>query len=373
VDGACRCLHVLVALGVPAAVAWVCGEDLPWLSRLAAGGAWPALLGSYVAICCVVGLGVFPAVTLGRWRRRPPAASLRHDTHTIDVAERLGYRPAGRGKPAFLANLPGNEVFQVDFSERTLGLPRLPRRLEGMSILQLSDLHLCGTPDRAFYEKVMDLCAGWEPDLVALTGDIVDSEEHQRWIVPVLSRLRWRYGAFAILGNHDYWYDPPAVRRQLRRAGLHVLGNTWVEAKVRGEKLAVVGHEGPWFGPEPDLSDCPPHLFRLCLSHTPDNLPWARGHGVDLMLAGHTHGGQVRLPLIGSVLVPSRFGRRYDCGLFHQPPTLLHVSRGLAGDQPLRYGCRPEVTRIVLQRAPVTSDPRLGSRPAQQQPLALVP
>ena len=64
---------------------------------------------------------------------------------------------------------------------------------------------------------------------------------------------------------------------------------------------------------------------------------------------GHNHGGQVRLPLLGSIFVPSRFGRKYDCGLFHEPPTLLHVSRGLAGQNPLRFRCHPEVTKIVLK------------------------
>jgi predicted MPP superfamily phosphohydrolase len=67
------------------------------------------------------------------------------------------------------------------------------------------------------------------------------------------------------------------------------------------------------------------------------------------MLAGHVHGGQIRFPLLGSVFVPSRYGRRYDCGTFEEPPTVLHVSRGLGGQQPLRYNCRPEVTLLVLK------------------------
>ena len=123
---------------------------------------------------------------------------------------------------------------------------------------------------------------------------------------------------------------------------MHVPSNTWQQIEVRGEPLVVIGHEGPWLRPEPDLSACPREPFRLCLSHTPDNIRWARRAGVDLMLSGHVHGGQVRFPLFGSVLVPSRYGRRYDCGVFDEPPTLLHVSRGLSGDHPLRYLCRPE-------------------------------
>jgi predicted MPP superfamily phosphohydrolase len=80
------------------------------------------------------------------------------------------------------------------------------------------------------------------------------------------------------------------------------------------------------------------------------------------VLAGHVHGGQIRFPLIGATFVPSRFSRRYDCGTFYEAPTLMHVSRGLAGQHPLRIRCRPEVTRIVLKRMPVpTPPPRYGA------------
>jgi predicted MPP superfamily phosphohydrolase len=120
--------------------------------------------------------------------------------------------------------------------------------------------------------------------------------------------------------------------------------------EVRGEPLVVIGNEWPWLRPAPDLKDCPQGPFRLCLSHTPDNIRWAQRNGIDLMLSGHVHGGQVRFPLFGSVLVPSVYGRHYDCGTFDEPPTLLHVGRGLGGAHPLRYGCRPEVVLLTLRR-----------------------
>lgn len=88
--------------------------------------------------------------------------------------------------------------------------------------------------------------------------------------------------------------------------------------------------------------------FRVLLSHTPDNIGWARTRDVDLMLSGHNHGGQVVLPLFGPVYSPSLFGSRFAGGTYWRPPTLLHVSRGLSGRHPLRWNCRPEVTRIVL-------------------------
>ena len=132
---------------------------------------------------------------------------------------------------------------------------------------------------------------------------------------------------------------------------MRVLANTWEQIEVRGRPLVVIGHEGPWLRPAPDLAGCPEGVFRLCLSHTPDNIAWSRRHGIDLMLSGHVHGGQIRFPLLGSMLVPSGYGRKYDCGLFEEGPTLLHVSRGLGGEHPLRYNCRPEATLLVLRRS----------------------
>ena len=260
---------------------------------------------------------------------------------------------------------PSIRCFRSISSSATLCLPRLPPAWDGLTILHLTDLHFCGTPDKAFFRHVIERCRDWEPDLVALTGDVVDSYKHHRWIVPLLGRLRWRLGAFAVMGNHDAYHDAALVRRRLGRIGFRVLGNGWEKLEVQGETLAVVGHEGPWFRPAPDLTDCPRDVFRLCLSHTPDNIRWAQRHGMDLMLAGHNHGGQIRFPLFGSLFVPSLFTPPLRLRhLRRRAPTLLHVSRGLAGQQPLRFNCRPEVTRFVLKptKRPSISAPEWGRR-----------
>jgi predicted MPP superfamily phosphohydrolase len=342
--------HGLLALAGPIVFWYAYGFDLTHAFRPPPADPGRILAALYLGVCWLFGFVLLPGVTLARRLRGRPAALVHNHTHTIDFARRLGYRPAGDGKYRVLTRLPGNEVFQVDFAEKLLRLPRLPDAWRGLSILHLSDLHFCGTPDRRFFQEVIDHCNAWEPDLVALTGDLVDSDFHRRWIVPLLGRLRWKLGAFAILGNHDYWYEPPLVRRRLRRCGFHVLSNGWTQTEVRGVPLVVIGHEGPWFRPEPDLKGCPADVFRLLLSHTPDNIGWARERQIDLMLSGHNHGGQIRLPLIGSVLVPSLHGRRYDCGTFHEPPVLLHVVRGVSAEHALRYNCRPEVAKLVLEK-----------------------
>jgi hypothetical protein len=345
--------HALLILALPAALVCAYGWDLaglrPPICPVEGGWrAWPQLVTLYLVVCAVIGFVALPLNTILRLLRRDP--TVEKSSRVLDVAKHLGYHPIGTSKERWLTRLPSNEVFQVELVERTLRLPRLPAAWDGLTLLHLSDLHLKGTPDREYFRFVMDRCADWQPDLVAITGDIADSMHHLRWIVPVLGRLRWRIAAFAILGNHDLWHDPPFIRRRLRRLGMHVPSNTWQQIDVRGEPLVVVGHEGPWVKPAPDLRDCPREPFRLCLSHTPDNIRWARRADIDLMLSGHVHGGQIRFPLFGSVLLPSRYGRRYDCGVFDEPPTLLHVSRGLSGDHPVRYLCRPEVTRLTLRR-----------------------
>jgi predicted MPP superfamily phosphohydrolase len=327
------------------------GLDLTTLFAASSDVSWRPVVASYVVLCWAAAGLLLPAVTTYRLLRAQPAAVADCRTELFDTVKHLGYAAVGEGSDRFLAALPGNEILQVEIEEATLRLPRLPTALDGLTVLHLSDLHLRAVPERAFFRAVMDRCAALEPDLVAITGDIADSIHHQKWIVPVLGRLRWRVAALAILGNHDYWYDPPFIRRRLTRLGIQYLGCSWKQLDVRGQPLVVIGNEEPWGGRSPDLSGCPEDAFRLCLSHTPDNIAWARRSGVDLMLTGHVHGGQVRLPLIGSILVPSRYGRRYDGGWFQEGPTLMHVSRGLSGEHPLRYGCKPEISLLTLRKA----------------------
>jgi predicted MPP superfamily phosphohydrolase len=314
------------------------------------GGGWGRwLLCGYVALCWLAGFVLLP-LNLARRNLRPrPAALIEERSKVVDVPKELGGLPPLPGRRGWLTRLPGNECLTVDFSERTLRLPRLPRVWDGLTVLHVSDLHLSGVPSQPWYQYILRRCAAWGPDIVAVTGDVADHDEHIAWIEPTLGQLRWRSAAFAILGNHDFWYDHAAIRRQVAAVGLRVLDNRWEQIVFRDHPLIVIGQESPWNRSPLDLSACPAGPFRLCLSHTPDNIRWARRNGIDLMLSGHVHGGQVRLPLVGSLLVPSKYGRRYDCGVFDEPPTVLHVSRGLGGEHPLRFRCSPEVTLLTLR------------------------
>lgn len=304
----------------------------------------------YFVVCGLIGGIVFPLITIARLLRPTPTCVLSERTHTIDYWKQLGPAAIGNGKWSWLPRLPGSDVFRVDFTELTLKVPHLPPAWDGLTILVLSDLHFHGTPSRVFFDAVMDtLLAAPVPDLVLLAGDYLDSDTHHEWITPILGRLNATEGKFAILGNHDQHHDPARVRKELTDAGYTVLGNGWQAATIRGETCVMIGQEGPWFVPPPDLSHMPNEGFRLCLSHSPDNFYWGQRHRIGLMVCGHVHGGQIRLPLIGSIFVPSIYSRRFDQGVFDENGTIMAVNRGLSGKEPLRYNCKPQVLRLVLK------------------------
>lgn len=300
--------------------------------------------------CVVAGGIVFPTVTVSRLRRKTPTCVISETTRTLDLWPDLGEKLIGDGKLAFAARLPGNGVFRVDFTDLTLAIPNLPAEWDGLSILVLNDLHFHGTPSRVYFDRVIDeLASGSTPDLVCLLGDFVDTKEHREWIQPLLGRLSATEGRFAILGNHDRHYEPELIRKELTATGYAVLGNGWREVTIRGVRCVVIGHEGPWYRPAPDLSAAPPVLFRLCLSHTPDNFYWGIANRIGLMLCGHVHGGAIRVPVIGSIFVPSIYGRRFDEGVFEKDGIVMSVNRGLSGREPIRFRCNPQVLRVTLR------------------------
>ncbi len=308
----------------------------------------------YGYFCVGFAVLVTPATIIRYWLRTTAPGLVSNHSDVVDFnRDQEGNRRSfvGEGKRKLLASLPGNQICTVEFNEKYVRFPELPPALDGLTILHVTDLHFHGIPAREFYEAAMAKCMEkWQPDVIAVTGDIVDSQEHHAWIETVFRPLSWNVAGLAIVGNHDLRHAPDGVRTRFEELGYMVLGNRWQPLEVRGEQIVVVGHEGPWFRPAPDLSQCPQNAFRICLSHTPDNIVWAKQHQIDLMLSGHNHGGQIRFPVFGSVYVPSRYSRRYDCGMFQEGKTVLHVSRGIGGQHPLRWNCRPEITLLVLRR-----------------------
>jgi predicted MPP superfamily phosphohydrolase len=249
---------------------------------------------------------------------------------------------------------PGNEFLQLEISEKEFRLPRLPPVLDGLAILHISDLHFIGTVDRPYFEEVMELARTVPADLIAFTGDLLDREDLIAWLPETLGRLSAPLGCYFLLGNHDWYLDnTDDIRARLQELGWRGIAGQTEVLTHRGAEFALLGSEVPWMGAHPDATGLPEEMFRVLLSHTPDNLNWARKQQVDLMLAGHNHGGQVQLPLFGPVYSPSAYGARYAGGSYWAAPTLLHVSRGIGGRHPLRWNCPPELTRLILRASEV--------------------
>jgi hypothetical protein len=275
----------------------------------------------------------------------------------MNIAPSLAALTAEEHAHHMSVHLPGNEILQLDLTERAFEVPRLPRVLDGLAIVHMSDLHFTGLVGKAYFREVVRISNELKPDLVAISGDLVDNAECISWIPDTLGQLTSRYGVYVILGNHDLSVDEIQLRQTLADSGLIDLGRRWIRIDVRGESIIIAGNELPWYVPAADLENCPPHTrdyyqLRILLSHSPDQLNWARAHDIDLMLSGHTHGGQIRIPLIGPIFSPSASGVKYDYGLFNAPPTILHVTRGISGRQPLRWNCPPEIALLTLHAPP---------------------
>jgi predicted MPP superfamily phosphohydrolase len=313
----------------------------------------------YVSLTSAVALVGLPY----SFMRRRAAAALRCCETAQGSTElfEMGGRPLGPNAGLLdhlLALLPGNQVWSVEVVRRHIAIDGLAPELDGLTIVHLSDLHFTGRVDRSYFVRVVELINQMDPDVIAITGDVVDRADCLSWIPATLGQLRSRHGSFFVLGNHDGKVGHDLVRAHLREAGLSDVGGQCRRVSIHGRSLLVAGNELPWCAPAADPihfagDKQAPLALRLLLSHSGDQLRWARRHGFQLMLAGHSHGGQIRLPGLGALVCPIRDSLQMAAGLFHTAETTLHVSRGISAEVPIRLNCRPEITQLVLH--PVTT------------------
>ncbi len=222
-------------------------------------------------------------------------------------------------------------------------------------IVQLSDLHISDRLPAAYYERVADEATAAGGDLLIITGDMISDLQYLPLLAPFLRRLQARLGVYAVLGNHDWWSDPIAVQSALASAGVVWLANSYRSLPAANcARVRLGGCERPWskgLAPWEAPPENPSEPLIL-LTHTPDNIFHIARHAPPdtLVFAGHYHGGQIRVPWLGSLLVPSIHGRLFDHGHFVVHGIHLFVNAGIGAAMPrLRIYCNPEITIVDLQ------------------------
>lgn len=237
-------------------------------------------------------------------------------------------------------------------AELELASPHLHARHDGLKLAHLTDLHFAGDRVPRRLEQAVELANAATPDLTLLTGDYVCfSAKKLEAMTRVLGALRGR--VFATLGNHDHWTDPEAIQRALEDAGIRVLRNAHVTVQVRGAPVHVVGLDDHVTGnadPHRAFAAVPEHGTRVVLSHDPNGADLLRGRRAALVLSGHTHGGQIRVPGLTAALA-RRAGLRYLVGLYDVAGTPLYVNKGVGNSLPLRLGARRELALLTLRPA----------------------
>ena len=265
-----------------------------------------------------------------------------------------------------MAKLPGNQIVSMQRNRKKLFIADLPEDMVGLRIAHLSDVHLTGQLSTSFYRLAMDWLSDQSPDMIVLSGDIVDYESELKQLESVFDGLKARLGMHFILGNHDKRLPTPtAVCDSLVSMGWTDLGRAEALVRNGATVIRLLGNELPWFqrGASPEFAgtkalvspEATQSDWILGVSHSPDQFKWGISNRCNLLLCGHTHGGQIRLPVVGPIIAPSKYGSRFASGVFFSDPTLMHVSRGLSGVHPFRWGCIPEVSVLELEGFKVKS------------------
>ena len=288
--------------------------------------------------------------------RKLPNGAREVGRQNLDIGQELDLDLMHRFKGKVFGLIPGNETTNLSIHDWEFSFPQLPADLDGFKICQLSDLHFTGLIGPEYFQRVVEYANKGNPDLTIITGDLMDTDDCLDWIEKVLVHLKAKHGVYYILGNHDRLITRyRKYRGRLARAGLIAASSAWHSISVGKAQLILTGNELPWYDDVKRLPDSPSGVdlddfFTVLLSHSPDQIGWAVQRKFDLMFAGHTHGGQIRIPFFGPIIAPSHYGIKYASGTFQVRNTMMHVSRGLSGDEPIRLNCPPELGFFTLRK-----------------------
>lgn len=250
---------------------------------------------------------------------------------------------------------------RIDITDQRIWLSGLPEKFRDFRILQLSDIHHSRFFSLDRVARLIEVSNRLRPDLVALTGDFVTySRASIEPVAEMLGALEARAGVVAVLGNHDFRVGGEAVERALRRRGIEVLRNRHILLRTGGQVLPIAGVDDYHYGADLEraLRGIPDSSPTVLLAHNPRLLHLAACHGVSLVLAGHTHGGQVNLPLLGTIYGRSPERLRFKMGWDRLGDTQIYVSRGIGTIVlPWRLRCPAEIPLLELQPHPHPSTP----------------
>jgi predicted MPP superfamily phosphohydrolase len=241
----------------------------------------------------------------------------------------------------------------------TIQIENWPQELAGLRIAVISDIHT-GAPfvnDKKLKE-IVDRTNALNPDLIVLLGDYMSPNSwHSHRVEPEvtaagLKSLKAPLGVYSVLGNHDWWYNGEKVRRAFEQNGIRVLDDEVTEIKWREKSFWLVGLADLWTRPqhiEETIAKVAPGSTIIALTHNPDIFP-RLPQSVPLLIAGHTHGGQVNLPFIGTPIVPSRFGPKYTAGHVFENGHHLFVTTGIGTSiLPVRFRVPPEIVILTVK------------------------
>jgi predicted MPP superfamily phosphohydrolase len=256
---------------------------------------------------------------------------------------------------AWVRKLGGhNDVYDIEITRHEVTVEGLPEQFDGYRIVFLTDTHVAAFMRRRFYREIVKQVTIVDPDLVLLGGDFVSFTRHIPLLVPaLLEGLTARDGVFSVLGNHDYWAGGEQVRTLMESHGVTFIINRSVKLQRDGAELTLLGVDEVYRGePDPDaaFAGVDPNAPVLGVSHHPDIVDMLNGRRIDLLLCGHTHGGQIRFPFFGAPVVPSKHEQRYAAGFVRARRVLLYISRGIGAIPPLRILCKPEVATFTLRK-----------------------
>ncbi len=232
----------------------------------------------------------------------------------------------------------------------------LPQEFEGFTIVQLTDLHYGPLMPLTLVRHLVQRANALEKDIIVCTGDYVNERDRANQIDrvwPELIKLEAPGGVYSVLGNHDHWADARKSIDWLHRSGQNLRHRS--VAISRGASRIWIGGAGDFWEDELGIDrafrTAPPGEFKILLAHNPDTIDTVYTTRIDLAIAGHTHGGQVRVPFWGPPILPV-INKRYASGIVHTGHTTLFISRGLGwAIVPVRLNCLPEIAVLRLRQA----------------------